>query len=121
MWWNKKRKLQHLFDELRGIALRDRLYASGTDLTLDDRYAHAMRQMRQSELLAQMERLTAKKRPRISLDGQEPARSQQEIPAQAAREPNTVRLLARLEKLKRVLNERNSTGHRNSKYPAAAA
>jgi hypothetical protein len=121
MWWNRKTKLQHLSDELRGIALLDRLYASRTDLTQDDRYAHAMRQMRQSELLAEMERLTAKKRPRISLDGQKPARSRQEIPAEAAREQGPVRLLARLEELKRALDERDGKGHRDSKSPAAAA
>src|ERR1700758_2780843 len=107
MWWNKKTKLQHLCDELRGIALLDRLYASRTDLTLDERYAHALRQLRQSELLAEMERLTAKKRPRISLDGQKPARSRQETSDGAAPEQDAVRLLVRLEELKRALDKRD--------------
>jgi hypothetical protein len=52
---------------------------------------------------------------------QKPAHSCQETSAQAAREPDPVRLIERLEKLKRALDERDRKGHRDSKSPAAAA
>ena len=119
MWWNKKRKLQRLSDELRAIAILDRLYADKADLTSADRYAQARRQIRQSELVTEIEELTAKKRPGITIDEQKPAPSGQEISAQAAREQDPARLLARLEKLKRALDERKANIRRDEE-PAAA-
>lgn len=119
MWWNKKRKLQRLSDELRGIALLDRLYADRTDLTLDDHYAHAMRQTRQTELLREVERLTNKKRLRMS-EEQKPARSRHEISAAATPEQDYVSLIERLEKLKRALDERDGKVGRAQKFPSAA-
>jgi hypothetical protein len=61
MWWNKKRKLERLCDELKSIAMRERLYSdNGKDNSEEEHRARALRQARQSELLAQIERLTSK-------------------------------------------------------------
>lgn len=60
MWW-KRKKLKSLFDELTGITVLERLYASRTDLTEDDRHAQVVRQTRQSELMAEIARLNPAK------------------------------------------------------------
>jgi hypothetical protein len=118
MWWNKKRKLQHLFDELRGIAIMERLCPAQTDLTENDCQAHAMRQIRQTELFLEVQRLTDKERSRMSQE-QKVARSRQKTSTQANREQDLVRLLERLEKLKRALDERDARIRRYQE-PAAA-
>ena len=63
MMWGKQKKLERLFDELRGIAVLERLgeyftkegLAEPTEAGLD---AHLMRQARQSELMQEILRLT---------------------------------------------------------------
>jgi hypothetical protein len=57
MMWGKQKKLECLFDELRGIAVLERLNDIRTDLAEDDPYAHELRRNRQSELLAEIGRL----------------------------------------------------------------
>ncbi len=56
MWWRRK-KLEHLYDELAGIAIHNRFDADRPDLTQNDLAASAMRHRRQTELLAQITRL----------------------------------------------------------------
>lgn len=62
MWW-KRKKLTRLHDELKAIALQDMLYASRTHPTEDDLQACAMRHRRQSELLAEIARLSPTTKP----------------------------------------------------------
>ena len=66
MWW-KRNKLELLYGELSAIAIRDRLYADRPELTqnLD---ACAMRQRRQSELLAEIARLDPTALPQSERD-----------------------------------------------------
>jgi hypothetical protein len=66
MWWNrrKQKRMERLFDELRSLAMLDRLCSSETELTGDERLA---RQRRQSELLLEIERLRPQK-ARMSTD-----------------------------------------------------
>jgi hypothetical protein len=58
MWW-KRKKLERLLDELRAIALLNRLDALQTDLMQNDPHARSKRETRQLELLAEMTRLQA--------------------------------------------------------------
>jgi hypothetical protein len=58
MWW-KRRKLERLFDELKAIALLNRLDEIQTDLMQNDPRACAKRETRQLELLAEIARLQA--------------------------------------------------------------
>ena len=86
MWWNDdKEKLEGLFEELKKIAALERLCDSRSNLTEDDRNARAKRQIRQSKLLAEIERLTRKKGRRTSIDEQKPVPSWRKISAEAAR------------------------------------
>jgi hypothetical protein len=66
MWWNrrKQKRMERLFDELRSLAMLDRLCSSETELMGDERLA---RQRRQSELLLEIERLRPQK-ARMSTD-----------------------------------------------------
>jgi hypothetical protein len=57
MIWGKQRKLERLFDELRGIAVLERLNDIRPNPTEDDPRAHDLRRIRQSELLAEIGRL----------------------------------------------------------------
>jgi hypothetical protein len=59
MWW-KRRKLERLFDELRAIALLNRLDTTGIDQTQNNPAACAVRETRQSELLAEIARLDSR-------------------------------------------------------------
>lgn len=119
MCW-KRKKLERLFDESRAIALLNRLYADKTDLTFADHYAYAMRQIGQSELSLEVERLTNRKGRRM-WEEQKRARAPQEVSAEATREQDPVRLIERLEKLKRALDERHAKIRRDQKSPATAA
>ncbi|HKN35956.1 MAG TPA: hypothetical protein VJX16_22170 [Terriglobales bacterium] len=62
MMWGRQKRLQCLFDELRGIAVLERLdeYRTeecGADPTEADRRARLVRQTRQSELLQEILKL----------------------------------------------------------------
>jgi hypothetical protein len=59
MLWGKQKKLELLFSELAGIALLDRLYASQPELTDSERQAYEKRESRRSQLLTEIERLSA--------------------------------------------------------------
>jgi hypothetical protein len=59
MWW-KRKKLERLFDELRAIALLNRLDGGRTDLTQNDPRACAVRETRQLELLDEIARLDSR-------------------------------------------------------------
>jgi hypothetical protein len=86
MWWNHdKEKLEGLFEELKNIATLERLCDSRSNLTQDDRNARAKRQIRQSKLLAEIERLTREKRRHTSIDEQKSIPSWRKISAEAAR------------------------------------
>jgi hypothetical protein len=118
MWWNKKRKLERLCDELKSIAMRDRLSCDDrNDLTEDERRARALRQVRQSELLVEIERLTAKQAWRS--ESAKPAPCAREISGEAVREQPSDELIKSAEEPERRLEER---GHRirNQKSTAAA-
>jgi hypothetical protein len=56
MWW-RRRKLERLFDELRAIALLNRLDAVEARSMKKDPYGWGKRQSRQMELLAEIARL----------------------------------------------------------------
>jgi len=58
MWW-KRKKLELLFDELRAIALLNRLDDLQTDLMQKDPHVCAQRETRQLELLAEIANLQA--------------------------------------------------------------
>jgi hypothetical protein len=58
MWW-KRRKVERLFDELRAIALRNRLDTSRTDLSQNHPDASG-RETRQLELLAEIAELDSR-------------------------------------------------------------
>jgi hypothetical protein len=120
MWW-KRRKLERLFDELRGITMLERLCDAPANTTEDDRHVHNMRQTRQSELVVQIERLANRKELRRVSGEQKSARSWQETRVHAAGEPDPVRLLERLEELKRALDERDAEVHCDPRSPGAAA
>jgi len=63
MWWWKRKKLERLNEELAVIAMLDTLSASRTGLTRGDLDASAMRQKRQSELMAEIAQLNPTARP----------------------------------------------------------
>jgi hypothetical protein len=62
--WGKRKKLELLFDELRAIALLNRLDEIQTDLIQNDRHACVQRERRQLELLAEIARLQASRSTR---------------------------------------------------------
>ena len=96
----------------------ERLCHAQTDLTENDCQANAMRQIRQTELFLEVQRLTDKEKSRISQE-QKLARSRQKTSTQANREQDLVRLLECLEKLKRALDERDARIRRYQEPVAA--
>ena len=120
MWWNKKRKLERLCDELKSIAMRDRLARdSENDLSEDERCARALRQVRQSELLLEIERLTAKQTWRAPEDAKATA-SARELSGGAARQERSDEVLKSRQEPGRKLEERDRGIRRDRKSPAAA-
>ena len=65
MWW-KRKKLARLFDELRAIALLNRLDDNRTNVPQNDPGACAARETRQLELLAEIARLDSRHGPRAA-------------------------------------------------------
>ncbi len=55
MWW-KRRKVERLLDEVRALALLNRLDSSRTDLTEKETRTCAVRDRKQLELLAEIVR-----------------------------------------------------------------
>ena len=55
--WGKRKKLERLYGELAGIAIRNRFDADRPDPTQNDLAAFAMRRRREAELLAQIAQL----------------------------------------------------------------
>jgi lipopolysaccharide biosynthesis protein len=120
MWWNKKRKLERLCDELKSIAMRDRLARdSENDLSEDERCARALRQVRQSELLLEIERLTAKQTWRAPEDAKATA-SARELSGGAARQERSDEALKSRQEPGHKLEERDRRIRRDRKSPAAA-
>jgi hypothetical protein len=116
MWWNKKRKLQRLCDELKSIALRDRL-SSNTGAAEDERHA---RQLRQSELLAEIEQLTSKQ-PWRPLEKVMAASSRHAVSGQTAGRQSPAGPNKSAEQLKRGLDEHQHRIAPDPESPAAAA
>ena len=59
--WGQRKKLESLYEELKAIAMLDRLYDDGTHLNGSDNVASIPRQRRQSEILAEIAKLETKK------------------------------------------------------------
>jgi hypothetical protein len=59
-WWLKRRKLDHLFAELKRIAAEDREYHARTVLTEGDHHAYITRQSRRLDLLNRIAEVNAK-------------------------------------------------------------
>jgi len=121
MWWNKKKKLERLCDELKSIAMRDRLSCDDrNDLTENERRARALRQVRQSELLLEIERLTAKQAWRAS-ESARPAPCAREISGEAVRQQRFDELIKSAEEPERRREEQGHRIRRSQKSPATAA
>ena len=119
MWWNKKRKLERLCDELKSIAMRDRLArGSENDLSEDERQARALRRVRQSELLVEIERLTNKQAWRTP-ERAKPA-SALETSGKATRQQSSDELIISAKKPGRRLEEHDAKIRRDRESPAAA-
>lgn len=56
MWWRRK-ALARLHDELDTLALFDRVYDCTQDPDLADSRAHALRQMRRTQIVAEIKKL----------------------------------------------------------------
>lgn len=120
MWWNKQRKLERLCDELKSIAMRDRLArGSENDLSEDERRARALRRVRQSELLVEIERLTNKQAWRTP-ERAKPAASALDSPGEATRQQCSDELIISAKEPGRRLEERDRRIRRDRESPAAA-
>ena len=59
MSWRQQKSLARLHEELRTIALFDRLHDYATDPDPDDNHAYVSRQTRRSEIMAEIIKLSA--------------------------------------------------------------
>ena len=59
--WARQRKLEGLYEELKAIAILDRLCDSGTQRNESEDMTSAVRQRRQTEILAEIAKLKAQK------------------------------------------------------------
>lgn len=59
-WWLKRKKLDHLFDELKKIAAEDREYHSRTMLSEGDHHAYITRQSRRLDILNRIAEVNAR-------------------------------------------------------------
>jgi len=63
--WAQRKKLKQLEEELISINLFERLYESRNSPTEADQQAHAVRQIRKTEVLAEIEKMRGSSQRRI--------------------------------------------------------
>jgi hypothetical protein len=60
MLWLKRRKLEHLFEQLKKIAANDREYHARTDLSEQDHHDYIIRQSRRHDILQRIAEINEK-------------------------------------------------------------